>query len=171
MEDQEKMRRGKEVDERIRSAWKEPNESVNLLLCSAIYLTSITLSPTFRRAASVQTLAAIENLSMRTKGRHSGWAKIQDCVIACRAISPDTGYFSCTETEVHTIIERCLELGLVDAKHCGDANGLVQQYLKVSSDFADYQDYRELCLAQKNPVFERGLCSVCSDILYVEIVF
>jgi hypothetical protein len=151
-EDQEKMRRGKEVDERIRSAWKEPNESVNLLLRLAVYLTSMTLPSSFRRAAAIQTLAAIESQSLQTKGRHSGWAKIQDCVIACRAISPNTEYFSFTETEAHTIIERCLELGLVEAKHCDDADGLVQQFLKFSSDFADYQDYRRQCLAQKVPL-------------------
>jgi hypothetical protein len=88
-------------------------------------------------------LSAIEHQSQQTQGRHSGWAKIQDCVTTGQAHSSDAGYHtSFTESEIRAMIERCLELGLVDTKHCDDANGLVQQYVKVNSNYSDYKAYR-----------------------------
>jgi hypothetical protein len=108
--DEDRLRRGEETDRWLKLAWKNAPESVNLHL--PIHWSSnavILLSPHDRRMLSLQTLSSIQTQSMQTKGRHAGWAKIQDCVKACRALSksPDTGYFSCTESEVHTMVERC----------------------------------------------------------------
>jgi hypothetical protein len=151
--DEDRLRRGEETDRWLKLAWKNAPESVNLHL--PIHWSSnavILLSPHDRRMLSLQTLSSIQTQSMQTKGRHAGWAKIQDCVKACRALSksPDTGYFSCTESEVHTMVERCLELGLIDTKHCDDANGSIQQYVKASLVYEDYMAYRMSLSAEKN---------------------
>jgi hypothetical protein len=46
------------------------------------------------------------------------------------------------------MIERCLELRLVDTKHCDDATGF-QQYVKISPVYSDYKAYK-VSMAAKN---------------------
>lgn len=85
---------------------------------------------------------AIEKEQARTQGRHSGWARTQDCIAVSISMSTEMEFPACTAAEFNQMTQRCFELGLLETKYCDTDDGL-QQYVKTSSIFADYKAYSD----------------------------
>lgn len=85
---------------------------------------------------------SMEKEQARTQGRHAGWSTPQACIDAAISTSIEIGFPACTMEEIREMTDRCVQLDLVDVKHCDTEAGL-QQYFKTSSTFEDYKAYAQ----------------------------
>lgn len=76
-----------------------------------------------------------------TQGRHAGWILIDDCKATAKSMASVMGHPSCTMAEINDMIGHCLRLGLLHIKHSDTNDGRIQQYIKTSSGYEDYDAY------------------------------
>jgi hypothetical protein len=93
---------------------------------------------------------SIEKEQARTQGRHSGWATTQACMDGAINLSIEIGFPACTLSEINEMTDACVDLELLDIKHC-DAEAGLQQYFKTSSIFEDYKAYAQSVSAKQLP--------------------